>query len=162
MATTKGKGASEGKGNDEGKGKEGKGSGKGEGGLTAAEKAAMRAAIKERKSKLDGESQIQEAIQEMSADDKRRALRLHAIIKENAPTLTPKTWYGMPAYANKDEDVVVFFRAAGKFKERYMTLGFQPAAALDDGNLWATSYAITELTAAEEKRIAALVRKAAG
>jgi uncharacterized protein YdhG (YjbR/CyaY superfamily) len=85
---------------------------------------------------------------------------LHKIIRDAAPGLTPKTWYGMPAYANADEKVVVFFKPASKFKDRYLTLGFNDRAKLDDGAMWPTSYAVVKLTAAEEKQIAALVKKA--
>ena len=88
--------------------------------------------------------------------------KLHKVIRNAAPQLLPKTWYGMPAYANADEKVVVFFKPASKFKDRYLTLGFNDAAKLDDGAMWPTSYALMKLTAAEEKRIAALVEKAAG
>ena len=100
------------------------------------------------------------------ADDRQpeRSLceRLHKVIRDAAPQLLSKTWYGMPAYANADEKVVVFFKPASKFKDRYLTLGFNDAARLDDGAMWATSYAVVKLTATEEKRIATLVKKAVG
>ena len=89
------------------------------------------------------------------------AKRIHAIVKANAPTLMPKTWYGMPAYANRDGKVVCFFKAASKFKSRYATFGFEEAVRLDEGNMWLTSFALVKLTAAEEAKIAALVKKAA-
>jgi uncharacterized protein YdhG (YjbR/CyaY superfamily) len=96
----------------------------------------------------------------MAAPDRAMAERVHAIVKASAPDLSPKTWYGMPAYANADGKVVCFFRNAGKFKERYAMLGFNDTAALDDGSMWPVAYALTKLTAADEKRIAALVKKA--
>ncbi len=99
------------------------------------------------------------AIAEMSEPDRAMAERLHAIIKASAPALSPKTWYGMPAYA-KDGKIVCFFRGADKFKERYMTLGFNDAAHLDEGAMWPVAFALTELTAADEARIAELVRRA--
>ncbi len=126
-----------------------------------------RAAMKERAlelraeaNKADGEKAVLAAITKMPEPDRSLAKRLHAIIKASAPTLSPKTWYGMPAYANPDGKVVCFFQNASKFKYRYSTLGFQDAAKLDDGAMWPTSYALTKLTPAEEKKIAALVRKA--
>lgn len=99
-------------------------------------------------------------IAEMPEPDRAIGERLHAIIKANAPTLSPKTWYGMPAYANKDGKVVCFFRDTQKFKERYMTLGFNEEANLDEGAMWPIAFALKELTAAEEAKIAALVKKA--
>jgi uncharacterized protein YdhG (YjbR/CyaY superfamily) len=114
---------------------------------------------RQRAAKVDGESAVLAAISEMPAPDRAIAKRLHSLIKESAPTLSPKTWYGMPAYA-KDGKVVCFFRSAGKFKERYMTLGFNDAAHLDEGHLWPIAFALTELTADEEARIGALVKKA--
>ena|SRR3989344_4572679 len=109
--------------------------------------------------KTDGESAVLAAIAKMPAPYRAMGERLHAIIKAAAPVLSPKTWYGMPAYA-KDDTVVCFFRGGDKFKERYMTLGFNDAANLDAGHLWPIAFALTELTAAEEARIAALVKKA--
>jgi uncharacterized protein YdhG (YjbR/CyaY superfamily) len=131
-------------------------------GFTAEEKAAMRARAKELKAeqtKADGEADVLARIAEMQGSDRAMAERLHAIIKATAPDLTPKTWYGMPAYA-KDGKVVCYFRNASKFKDRYATFGFNDAATLDDGAMWPTAYALTELTAADEKQIAALVKKA--
>ena len=109
----------------------------------------------------DGESDVLAKIAEMPESDRVMAERIHAIVAEHAPTLLPKTWYGMPAYA-RDGKVICFFKAADKFKSRYATFGFEEAAKLDDGTMWATSWALTELTAADEKKIAALVKKAAG
>ena len=129
-------------------------------GFTAEEKAAMRARAKELKAAAEGEETVLSALAAMSPDDRALGKRIHAIVKENAPDLTPKTWYGMPAYANKDGKVVVFFRNATKFKERYAMLGFNDTANLDDGSMWPIAFALTELTAAEEKKIAALVKKA--
>jgi uncharacterized protein YdhG (YjbR/CyaY superfamily) len=132
-------------------------------GFTADERAAMRERAKELKAeanKADGESALLEKIGEMKGSDRTMAKRLHAIVKKNAPDLMPKTWYGMPAYADADGKVVCFFKAAEKFKDRYATLGFNDAARLDDGVMWATSYALTKLTDAEEAKIAKLVKKA--
>ncbi len=109
--------------------------------------------------KDDGETAVLAAIAEMSEPDRTMGERLHAIIKANAPALTPKTWYGMPAYA-KDDKVVCFFRSTQKFNERYMTLGFNDAAKLDEGALWPISFALKELTAVEEAKIVAIVKKA--
>jgi uncharacterized protein YdhG (YjbR/CyaY superfamily) len=129
-------------------------------GFTAEEKAAMRARAKELKATEDGETAVQEALAKMTPKDRALGKRIHAIVKESAPDLTPKTWYGMPAYANKDGKVVVFFRDAAKFKERYAMLGFNDTANLDSGNMWPVAFALTELTAADEKKIATLVKKA--
>ena len=129
-------------------------------GFSAEEKAAMRARARELKATQDGETAVREALAEMSPKDRALGKRLHAIITESAPDLTPKTWYGMPAYANKDGKVVVFFRNAGKFKERYAMLGFNDNAKLDDGSMWPIAYALTELTAADEAKIRKLVKKA--
>ena len=131
-------------------------------GFTAEEKAAMRARAKELKATEDGETAVQEALAKMTPKDRALGKRIHAIVKKSAPDLTPKTWYGMPAYANKDGKVVVFFRDAAKFKERYAMLGFNDTANLDSGNMWPVAYALTELTAADHKKIAALVKKAVG
>ena len=131
-------------------------------GFTAEEKAAMRARAKELKATEDGETAVQEALAKMTPKDRALGKRIHAIVKESAPDLTPKTWYGMPAYANKDGKVVVFFRDAAKFKERYAMLGFNDSANLDSGNMWPVAFALTELTAADERKIATLVKKAAG
>jgi uncharacterized protein YdhG (YjbR/CyaY superfamily) len=131
-------------------------------GFTAEEKAAMRARAKELKATEDGETGVQEALAKMTPKDRALGKRIHAIVRESAPDLTPKTWYGMPAYANKDGKVVVFFRDAAKFKERYAMLGFNDSANLDSGNMWPVAFALTELTAADEKKIATLVKKAVG
>lgn len=118
-------------------------------------------AAKKTTKKVDGETAVLETIAEWTEPNRGTGLRLHAIIRETAPGLAPKLWYGMPGYA-KDGKVLVFFRGTDKFKERYMTLGFNEVAALDDGNMWPIAYALTELTPAEEKTIAALVKKAVG
>jgi uncharacterized protein YdhG (YjbR/CyaY superfamily) len=127
-------------------------------GLTAEEKAAMRETLRERKSP-GGEKEVLAKIAEMPTSDRELAERVHSIVKAVAPDLSPRTWYGMPAYA-KDGKVVCFFQSADKFKARYATLGFNDKASLDDGAMWPTSFALKELTAAEEKKIAALVKKA--
>jgi uncharacterized protein YdhG (YjbR/CyaY superfamily) len=129
-------------------------------GFTAEEKAAMRARAKELKAAAQGEEAVLSALAEMSSDDRALGERIHAIVKETAPDLAPKTWYGMPAYANKDGKVVVFFRNAEKFKERYAMLGFNDTAAIDDGSMWPVAFALTKLTKADETRIAGLVKKA--
>ena len=129
-------------------------------GFTAEEKAAMRARARELKAAAQGEEAIDAALAEMTSSDRALGKKIHAIVKETAPGLTPKTWYGMPAYANKDGKVVVFFRDAGKFKERYAMLGFNDSASLDDGSMWPIAYALTKLTSADEKKIVALVKKA--
>jgi uncharacterized protein YdhG (YjbR/CyaY superfamily) len=132
-------------------------------GFTAEERAAMRERAQEAKAdragKADGESAVLEKIAEMPKPDRAIAERLHAIIKASAPDLSPRTWYGMPAYA-KDDKVVCFFRPAYKFKDRYATFGFNDKANLDEGHMWPTAFALKELTAADEKRIGALVKKA--
>ena len=129
-------------------------------GFTAEEVAAMKARTKELKSKEGGESAVRAAIAAMSPQDRGIAERLHTIITESAPDLSPKTWYGMPAYANKDGKVVCFFRNAGKFKERYAMFGFNDSANLDDGSMWPIAFALEKLTKADEIRIAKLVKKA--
>ena len=132
-------------------------------GLSAEEIAAMKETLKERKAAAqgaDGESALLAKIAEMPEPDRSMGKRLHAIIKANAPALSPKTWYGMPAYANKDGKVVCFFQSADKFKARYATFGFSDEAKLDEGGMWPTGFALRSLTAAEEARIAALVKKA--
>jgi uncharacterized protein YdhG (YjbR/CyaY superfamily) len=129
-------------------------------GFTAEEKAAMRARAKELKAAADGETAVREALAAMTPDDRALGERIHTIVKENAPELSPKTWYGMPAYANKEGKVVCFFRNAGKFKERYAMFGFNDSAKLDDGSVWPIAFALTKLTKADEKKIAALVKKA--
>ena len=131
-------------------------------GFTAEEKAAMRARARELKAQADGESAVQEAIAAMSPEDRAIAKRLHELIRAAAPDLTPKTWYGMPAYANKDGKVVCFFRDAGKFKERYAMLGFNDSAKLDDGSMWPIAFALTKPTKADEAKIVKLVKKAVG
>jgi uncharacterized protein YdhG (YjbR/CyaY superfamily) len=130
--------------------------------FTAEERAAMKERAKELKAaaaRADGESDVLAKIAEMQEPDRIMAERLHAVIKAAAPALAPRTWYGMPAYA-KDGNVVCFFQSAQKFKTRYATLGFSDQAHLDDGAMWPTSFALTELSAADEARIGALVKKA--
>ena len=131
-------------------------------GFTDEERAAMKERAQELKAeahKADGESAVLAKIAEMQGSERAMAKRLHAIIKASAPALSPKTWYGMPAYA-KDGKVVCFFQSAQKFNTRYATLGFSDAANLDEDALWPTAFALKELTAAEEARIGALVKKA--
>ena len=127
-------------------------------GLTAEEKAAMRETIRERKSP-GGEKEVLAKIAEMPKSDRVMAERLHALVKASAPDLSPRTWYGMPAYA-KDGKVVCFFQSAAKFKSRYATIGFSDKANLDQGDMWPTSFALKDLNAAEEKKIGALLKKA--
>jgi uncharacterized protein YdhG (YjbR/CyaY superfamily) len=132
-------------------------------GLSAEEIAAMKETLKERKaaaSKEEAEKAVLEKIAEMKGSDHTMAKRIHAIIKESAPALSPKTWYGMPAYANADGKVICFFQAASKFNARYATFGFSDTANLDEGAMWPTSFALKELTATDEARISALVKKA--
>ena len=131
------------------------------------ERAAMRERAKElkaearqNKKRAEGESALLAKIAEMRGPDRAMAERLHEVVEASAPALSPKTWYGMPAYANKDGKVVCFFQSAQKFNARYATLGFNDAANLDEGAMWPTSFALKELTAAEEARIGALVKKA--
>ena len=131
-------------------------------GFTAEEKAAMRARAKELKLAAEGESAILAALKKMTPSDRKIGERIHAIVMETAPDLTPKTWYGMPSYADKNGKVVIFFRDAAKFKERYAMLGFNDRAKLDAGSMWPVAYALTKLTAADEKKITALVKKAVG
>jgi uncharacterized protein YdhG (YjbR/CyaY superfamily) len=131
-------------------------------GFTAEEKAAMKERAKELKAeaaKADGEKALLEKIAEMKGTDRAMATRLHEIITAAAPGLSPKTWYGMPAYA-KDGKIVCFFKPAEKFHARYATFGFEEAASIDDGAMWPTSYALTALTAKDEAKIAALVKQA--
>jgi uncharacterized protein YdhG (YjbR/CyaY superfamily) len=130
-------------------------------GFSAEEKAAMRARAKELKSREDGETAVRTAIASMSPQDRAIAKRVHELIKAAAPDLSPKTWYGMPAYA-KDGKVVVFFRDAGKFKERYAMIGFNDSAKLDQGSMWPIAFALRKPTAADEAKIRALVKKAVG
>jgi len=138
-------------------------------GFTAEEKAAMQDRVQEMKvegrrgsraDKADGEGEVLAKIAELPARDRDMAKRLHALIKASAPALSPKTWYGMPAYA-KDGKIVCFFQSAQKFKTRYATLGFNDAARLDDGNMWPTAFALMKLTPADEAWIGALIKKAA-
>ena len=129
-------------------------------GFTAEEKAAMRARAKELKAAAEGEEAVLSALAAMSSDDRALGERIHAIVKETAPDLTPKTWYGMPAYANKDGKVVLYFRNAEKFKERYAMLGFNDSANLDDGSMWPVAFALPKLTKADEARIAKLLKQA--
>jgi uncharacterized protein YdhG (YjbR/CyaY superfamily) len=143
------------------KGKQQSAKGKKNEGFTAEEKAAMRARARELKDKTDGESAVRAAIAAMSPRDRAVAKRLHELVKATAPDLSPKTWYGMPAYA-KEGKVVCFFRDAGKFKERYAMFGFNDTAKLDEGSMWPVAFALTTLTAADEARIGALVKKAVG
>jgi uncharacterized protein YdhG (YjbR/CyaY superfamily) len=136
--------------------------GKASTGLTAEERAALKETIAERKAaagKAEGESAVLAKIAEMPPSDRAMAKRLHAIVKAAAPELSPKTWYGMPAYA-KDDKIVCFFTPAAKFKSRYATFGFEEKANLDEGGMWPTSFALKELTAAEEAKITRLVKKA--
>jgi uncharacterized protein YdhG (YjbR/CyaY superfamily) len=137
-------------------------------GFTAEERAAAKERARELKAearrgprvdKADGERDVLAKIAEMPGPDRAMAKRLHAIVKASAPALSPKTWYGMPAYA-KGGKVVCFFQSADKFKSRYATFGFNDEANLDEGTMWPTSFALTKLTAADEKKIAALVKKA--
>src|SRR5918999_90385 len=131
-------------------------------GFTAEERAAMKERAQELKAearRADGESAVLAKIAEMPGPDRALAKRLHAIVKASAPALSPKTWYGMPAYA-KDDKVVCYFTPASKFKERYATFGFNAEANLDEGDMWPTSFALKKLTASEEARIGALVKKA--
>jgi uncharacterized protein YdhG (YjbR/CyaY superfamily) len=132
-------------------------------GFSAEERAAMRERAKELKAearKADGEKALLAKVEEMPQADRVMAERIHQIVKANAPHLSPKTWYGMPAYADKDGKVVIYFQDAAKFDSRYATFGFNDAANLDDGAMWPTSFALKKLTAADEKKIAALVKKA--
>jgi uncharacterized protein YdhG (YjbR/CyaY superfamily) len=135
-------------------------------GFTPEERAAMKERARElkaearaNKSRADGESDVLAKIAEMHGPDRAMAKRLHAIVKASAPALSPKTWYGMPAYA-KDGKVVCYFQSAQKFNSRYATFGFSDAANIDEGAMWPTSFALKELTAADEARIGALVKKA--
>jgi len=139
--------------------------GKGDALLSPEERAAMRETLNERRrarsGKVDGESDVLAKIAEMAKPDRVMAERIHAIVKAKAPTLSPKTWYGMPAYA-KDGKIICFFQSGAKFKSRYATFGFQQDANLDDGDFWPTSYAVNRLTPAIEEKIGRLVKKAAG
>jgi uncharacterized protein YdhG (YjbR/CyaY superfamily) len=127
--------------------------------FTDEERAAMKERAKELKAEA-GESDMLAKIAEMPQPDRAMAERLHEIVKASAPALSPKTWYGMPAYANKDGKVLCFFQSAEKFNARYATLGFSDKANLDEGAMWPTSFALKELTATEEAKISALVKRA--
>ncbi len=136
-------------------------------GFTDEEKAAMKERARELKrdaragkKRADGENDLLEKVGEMTEPDRSMAQRIHEIVQASAPDLFPKTWYGMPAYANEEGKIVFFFQAAGKFDTRYATIGFNDSANLDDGAMWPVSYALKELTPAEEQKIAALVKKA--
>jgi uncharacterized protein YdhG (YjbR/CyaY superfamily) len=136
-------------------------------GFSAEERAAMKERARElkaeerwKKDRAAGEKAVLAKIAEMQGPDRALAKRLHAIVTASAPDLWPKTWYGMPAYANKDGKVVCFFQSGKQYNSRYSTFGFQDAANLDEGKMWPTSFALEELTPAEEKKIAALVKKA--
>ena len=134
-------------------------------GFTAEERAAMKERAQELKAeaaKADGESALLAKVAEMKGSDRNMAKRIHAIVKANGPDLMPKTWYGMPAYANRDGKVVCFFQSAEKFNSRYATFGFSDTANLDEGVMWPTSFAVKELTDAEEARIGELVKRAVG
>jgi len=132
-------------------------------GFSDEEKAAMRERAKEEKaaaSREEGERDLLQKIAEMSEHDRAMAKRLHALITANAPDLAPKTWYGQPAYADKDGKIICFFQPASKFKTRYATFGFNDSARLDEGSMWPVAFALKELTAADEAKITALVKKA--
>ena len=129
-------------------------------GFTAEEKAAMRARAKELKANEDGDKAVREAITAMAPADRALAKRVDELVRAAAPGLTPKTWYGMPAYANKDGKVICFFKNAGKFKARYSELGFNDVAKLDAGSMWPTVFALTKLSQADEKKITPLVKQA--
>jgi uncharacterized protein YdhG (YjbR/CyaY superfamily) len=129
-------------------------------GFSAEEKAAMRARAKELKAAAEGEEAIAAALKKMTPADRAVGERIHALVTKTAPDLTPKTWYGMPAYANKDGKVICYFKNAGKFKMRYSEFGFNDSATLDDGSMWPIVYALTKLTKADETRIVQLVKQA--
>lgn len=130
-------------------------------GFSKEEKAAMRARAKELKAAAEGEEAVTAALKKMAPADRAIGKRVHELVKKAAPDLIPKTWYGMPAYANSDGKVVVFFRDAGKFKERYSMLGFNEAANLDAGSMWPVAYALPKLAKADEAKIRKLVKQAA-
>jgi len=139
--------------------------------LSDEELAALKETVQERKraarrgaraDKADGEQDVLAKIAEMPEPDRSMAERIHTIVKASAPDLSPRTWYGMPAYANKDGKLICFFTPAAKFKSRYASFGFEENAKLDDGSMWPTAFALTELTADAEAKIATLVKKAAG
>jgi uncharacterized protein YdhG (YjbR/CyaY superfamily) len=124
--------------------------------FTAEEKAAMKAAMKD----AEGEQAVKDALAKMTPADRALGKKIHALVRNAAPGLTPRTWYGMPAYSNADGKVVIFFRDAGKFKERYAMLGFQDAANLDSGAMWPVAYALAKLSPADEAKITKLVKQA--
>jgi uncharacterized protein YdhG (YjbR/CyaY superfamily) len=128
--------------------------------FSAEERAAMRARAKELKETQDGEKAIQEAFKKMTPADRALGKKIDTLVRKAAPELTPKTWYGMPAYANAEGKVVCFFKNAGKFKMRYSELGFNEPAKLDSGGMWPTVYAVTKLAAADEAKITKLVKQA--
>jgi uncharacterized protein YdhG (YjbR/CyaY superfamily) len=128
--------------------------------FTAEEKAAMKARARELKATEDGETAIAQALKKMSPADRAIGERINTLVRETAPDLIPKTWYGMPAYANKDGKVICYFKNAGKFKMRYSEFGFNDAANLDDGEMWPIVYAVTKLSKADEARIVKLVEQA--
>ena len=130
--------------------------------LEAMQAAKSEAKAQKKGAKYDGEAELLAKVAEMDDTDRPIATRLHAIVKANAPTLSAKTWYGMPAWANAEGKVVCFFQSGAKFKTRYSTLGFQDPAKLDDGGMWPTGFALTRLGPAEEAQIAALLKKALG
>jgi hypothetical protein len=141
-----------------------KGGSKSAQGLTAEEKQAMREAVKERKlgtSRAEGDKAVRAKIAKMPQPDRAMAERLYKVMGEAAPSLVPRTWYGMPAFS-KDDEVICFFQVASMFKARFTTVGFSDKARLDEGRMWPTGFALTELTPAEEARIASLVKKAVG
>jgi uncharacterized protein YdhG (YjbR/CyaY superfamily) len=129
-------------------------------GFSKEERAAMRARAKELKAAAEGEEAITAALKRMAPADRAIGKRVHELVKETAPDLIPKTWYGMPAYANKDGKVVVFFRDAGKFRERYSMLGFNETANLDSGSMWPVAYALPKLAKSDEAKIRKLVKQA--
>lgn len=129
--------------------------------FTDEERAAMKERVEElRGGPVLGEKPVLDKISQMQEPDKSMAKRIHALMKETAPELLPRTWYGMPAYTDKDGKVICFFQSGHKYKSRYCTLGFQDAAKLDEGDMWPTGFALKELTAAEESKIIELVKKA--
>ncbi|HEX5449585.1 MAG TPA: DUF1801 domain-containing protein [Gaiellaceae bacterium] len=128
--------------------------------FSTEEKAAMRARVKELKLAQEGEAAITASLKKMTPADRAIGKRIHELVKEAAPQLTPKTWYGMPAYANKSGKVVIYFRDAGKFKERYSNLGFNDSAKLDSGTMWPIMYAIPKLAKSDEAKIRTLIKKA--
>ena len=130
--------------------------------FSAEEKAAMRARAKELKATEDGETAIAQALKKMTPADRAIGERINTLVRETAPDLVPKTWYGMPAYANSDGKVICYFKNAGKFKMRYSEFGFNDAASLDDGTMWPIVYAVTKLSKADEAKIVKLVKQAVG